>query len=143
MKEIEENGQVMISSLKKSDSHILLQILSAINICGAMLHFAFEFTLDGSGSEYREFLLIENILIGFTLFFSGISLLFGDKSQKKMMLFFQIIWWSIFSVTVIYAWGGITTLSMLRGFISLPESLMLLLIGILSTILSVVCLIKE
>lgn len=113
--------------------------LIIINCFCALLHFAFEYYLLSYQGPYREFLLIENLLIGFVFISFSAGLYFGTKPVRQALLNYQLIWWSVFVILVIAFWDAVTTLSMFKQWFTLPlsESSVLLATGLFSVCLCV------
>lgn len=113
--------------------------LIIINCFCALLHFAFEYYLLNYQGIYREFLLIENLLIGFVFVSFSAGLYFGSEPVRQTLLNYQLAWWSVFVVLVIAFWDAVTTLSMFKQWFTLPlsESSVLLTTGLLSVFLCI------
>ncbi len=106
--------------------------LAVINFMCAALHFAFEFFLYKEQGVYREFLLIENLLIGSVFFMFAVGLILVDEKARALLLDAQLAWWVLFSISVIGFWDAVTTLSMFKTWMKMPvsESTMLLATGV-------------
>jgi hypothetical protein len=119
---------------KVSTRPIPLLALIFLNFICALLHFLFEYHLWFQQGELREFLLIENVLIGFVFLSFSIGLYFCREKLLSILVTVQLIWWIVFSITVVLFWNAVTTLSMFRPWLTLPlsESAMLLITGLMA-----------
>jgi len=111
-------------------------LLATINLMSGILHFFFEKALLKSGSIYREFLLIENVLIGIVFLYFGYQLIKPETGATVVLLKFQLLWWLVFSILVVTFWGSASTLSMLDPWIPCTKSYILLFTGVLGILVS-------
>lgn len=120
----------------------LLLSLVILNFVTGIMHIIFQFYLIKSTGIYREFLLIENLLIGFVFLYSSLGLFIGSNAQRRVLLIFQLLLWTIFFFLVIFYWGAVTTLSIFTKWLYWPDSLILSLIGLIGIVLSIINLSK-
>ncbi|MFQ5455726.1 MAG: hypothetical protein ACE5EA_05915 [Nitrospirota bacterium] len=118
-------------------------VLIMLNFMSGIMHILFEYHLLQNSGLYREFILIENLLIGLLFVYFSIGLFWGDQNQKKSLLIFQLAWWTAFVVSVILFWGSVSTLSMFNEWLPVSESFILLTTGLLGIIISILSLTKE
>lgn len=111
--------------------------LAVINLTCGLIHLAFNFFLSQEVNKYTEFMIIENSLISLVFIYSGYSLIQHSDVIQKKSIEFQILWWTTFCITVLFNWGGISTLQMFNGLIPLSESTLLMITGIISLALSI------
>jgi|GEM_PF-6338225 len=124
---------------KKSMS---IWLLAVVNIISGVMHIAFEIPLLKTTWIYKEFLLIENMLIAFVFIFFGYELIKSNTNITFILLKFQILWWMLFTILVITFWGSASTLSMLDAWIPLTKSYILLATGAVGIVVSVINYIK-
>ena len=111
-------------------------ILGILNFICGVIHFVFEFFLLSNTSIYREFLLIENILIAFMFFYFFYVLIWGVKMQKVFFAEMSIYFWIIFVFTVLCFQPEVTSLHMINWMLSIPQKYILIFTGIVAFILS-------
>lgn len=116
--------------------------LTLLNLISGIMHILFEFHLLNYEGPYHKFILIENLLIGFVFIYFSWGLFFGYKTKENALVWFQLSWWTIFSLVDIACWGSETTLGMFKTWLPLPESLILLVSGITGIILSALIIYK-
>jgi len=122
-------------ALKKTDMPMIF--LALLNFTAGAMHVIFEFRLLEYDGYYRKFIQRRNILTGFVFLYFSFGILWMNKSQKQATVLFQIFWWVLFTVVVVSFWGSVTTLSMIKAWLPLSESLILLLTGLLGIFLSI------
>lgn len=116
--------------------NILIVLLGVINfICGFM-HIAFEYSLLFNNALYREFLLIENILIAFIFIYFAIYIFKGNQKERLFVLRMNICFWMIFIILVLVFQPEVTSLNIIKNLLIVPQRYILLLSGICALILS-------
>jgi hypothetical protein len=115
---------------------LTLLSLGVFNLVGGLIHLTFEFFLLNNDSIYREFLLIENLLIGLVYIFLAGSLFWGDRQQRMFTIKANILFWLCFTMAV---WGfqpEITSLNIIKELLPVPQKYALIIIGITTFFLS-------
>lgn len=110
--------------------------LAAINLICAILHAVFQLDLLSEAGQYRGFLLTENMVVTFIFAYSAIILLFGKPVLQRAVLSMSVFFWAFFLIVVACIQPSLTTLTLIKGALFAPQSILLFVTGSIALILS-------
>lgn len=115
----------------------------ALNLCCALAHLLFEAVLFRDTSAYREFLLVENLLIALVFALLGGGLLLGDEGRRRLTLHANLGFWGVFLVAVAAFRPPVTTMEPVKAWLPVPQGVVLLGTGALALGLSVAAMVRS
>ncbi len=97
-----------------------LGLLIFLNLVAAFLHFTYHIELIKYQGMYQKFLIITNIMYGFSFLYIAAGVYLGNSYQRHTCIIFNLVWWVTNAVIVFSFTPDITTLDLLKKFIPLP-----------------------
>lgn len=108
----------------------MIIFLSCINVICGLMHLLAEYILLNITNQYMNFLLIENILIAFVFIHMGYTL------YKKNTLVGNLLFWIIFTMSVVIFKPTTTTLVVVEEYIPVEQWVVLLITGLVVIIIN-------
>jgi hypothetical protein len=105
--------------------------LGVLDISCAFMHLCFEATLLSNTSIYREFLLVENLLVGLAFLCLATTIFSVDHERRRFGIQLNSIFWGIFLVIATIFKPETSTLEIVRKWLplSISQSSILILTG--------------
>lgn len=123
--------------MERVDKMDILILAVADFLCGIM-HIVMEFTLLHNDGIYREFLLVENLIVAIVFIYLSLSLVMNKGIVKLIAVRANIVFWFLFNIIILVFKPQTTTLILVDSIIRIPQNYTLCICGIICFLLSII-----
>ena len=121
------------------NTNIISFVIIGFNLFASIMHFLYQIQIAKSeGLLFKEFLLVENLIVAFIFLYVSVSLMIMNYDSKQNILIFNSFLYGVLIISVTLYKPKDCTLSMIKILDPINKSYILLLFGVTSLILSII-----